>query len=326
VRIMTQGNEKITAGLIRERIERAYEYRKQLFSNSNIYRLIFGEADHLPSLIIDRFDDVFVFQTLSAGMETFKDTMIEILKELFHPRSIVERNDATVRQREELPLIKQVIFGENPQEVLINFGEKKFGFNPLEGQKTGFFLDQRFNATQAARYLSGDILDVFSYVGQFAIHAADHASSIECVDSSEKAIEQLKRNAEHNQLTNIQTVCQNAFDYLKTCDQNKRKFDSICLDPPAFVKSRAAIKQAIKGYKEINLRAMRMIKPGGILVTSSCSQNLKAEQFEKLLGDAAHDAKREIQVLEKRGQPSDHPWLFTMPETNYLKCYILRVE
>jgi 23S rRNA (cytosine1962-C5)-methyltransferase len=326
LRMMTEKTEKIAASLIRERIERARKWREQIFPRDSVYRLVFGEADGLPSLIIDRYDDVLVFQTLSAGMETFKETVVQCLKTLFQPRSIVERNDAMIRQREGLDLIKQVVHGEDPQEVVIEIGGKRFGFNPLEGQKTGFFLDQRFNAQAASRYIHGEVLDAFSYVGQFAIQAASQATSIECVDASSPAIQQLQRNLELNQINNIKALCENAFDYLKTCDQQKRRFDTVCLDPPAFVKSRANLHQALKGYKEINLRAMRLLNSGGILVTSSCSQNLKTEEFEKLLLESARDAKCQIQVLEKRGQSPDHPWLLTMPETNYLKCYILRVE
>jgi 23S rRNA (cytosine1962-C5)-methyltransferase len=326
LRMMTKKTEKITSSLLRERIERAWKWREQIFPRDSVYRLVFGEADGLPSLIIDRYDDVLVFQTLSAGMETFKETVVQILKTLFKTRSIVERNDAMIRQREGLDLIKQVVHGEDPQEVVIEIGGKRFGFNPLEGQKTGLFLDQRFNAQAASRYIHGEVLDAFSYVGQFAIQAASQATSIECVDASSPAIQQLQRNLELNQINNIKALCENAFDYLKTCDQQKRRFDTVCLDPPAFVKSRANLRQALKGYKEINLRAMRLLNSGGILVTSSCSQNLKTEEFEKLLLESARDAKCQIQVLEKRGQSPDHPWLLTMPETNYLKCYILRVE
>ncbi len=326
LRMMTQGGEKITPKLLRTRIEKAFQQRKNLFAPSEIYRLVFGEADHLPSLIIDRYQDVLVFQTLSAGMECFKEDIIHLLKDLFQPRSLIERNDVSVREREGLPTLKQAVEGEAPREVLLELYGKKIGFDPLEGQKTGFFLDQRFNAIVASQYIRGEVLDCFSYVGQFALQAADQAKQVECVDSSTEALEQLKKNAEYNHYTHIQTHCANVFDFLKECDRQKRRFDAVCLDPPAFVKSRSALGQALKGYKEINLRAMRLLRPGGILVTSSCSQNLKAELFEKILLEASRDVKREIQVLERRGQAPDHPWLLSIPETQYLKCYILRVE
>ena len=326
LRMMTEGSERINKALLQARIEKAYRQRSKIFPNSNVYRLVFGEADALPSLIIDRYDDVVVFQSLSAGMETYKIDIIQILQNLLPLRSIIERNDASIREKEGLPLLTQAVFGEAPQELSIEIDQKKLSFDPFEGQKTGFFLDQRFNAHRAAQYAQGKVLDVFSYVGQFAVHAAEHAEEILCVDASASAIARVQKNAAFNQIINIKTQCENAFDYLKACDQQKKKFDTISLDPPAFVKNRSALKQALRGYKEINLRAMRLLEAGGILITSSCSQHLQNEVMENLLMECARDAKRHIQVLEKRGQPPDHPWLLSVPETNYLKCYILRIE
>jgi 23S rRNA (cytosine1962-C5)-methyltransferase len=326
LRMMTEGEEKITESLIRKRMEGALAQRQRLYPDSRVYRLIFAEADALPSLLVDRYEDVLVFQTLSAGMDLFKDCIVETLKEMFQPRSIIERNEGQVRQKEGLLSIRQVCHGIDPGEISVEILGKHFCFSPLEGQKTGFFLDQRFNAFCAASYLGGEILDVFSNGGQFAVHAAGKAVSVECVDIAEPAVQLVRRNAELNGADNIQGCCENAFDYLKARDQEKRKFDSIILDPPAFVKSRSALANAVRGYKEINLRAMRLLKPGGILVTCSCSQNLSQDVFEAILRDSAMDARRRVQVLERRGQPADHPWLLGMPETEYLKCYILRVE
>ncbi len=325
LRMMTHGEEKITGPLIQKRLQHALAERQKLFPQHQAYRAVFGEADSLPSLIVDRFGDLLVFQTLSAGMEIFKNTIIQTLVELLSPRSIIERNDSQVREKEGLAIIKQAVVGEAPREVIFEFENKRFAFDPLEGQKTGFFLDQRFNAIQASTYVQGKMLDAFSYVGQFGIHASHKADTVTFVDSSERAIEQLKHNISLNGLQNVQTVCLNVFDYLKQMDEKKEKFDCISLDPPAFVKNRSQLKAAIRGYKEINLRAMRLLTPGGILITSSCSQHLNPHMFEKILLEASLDAKRSLQILEKRGQPSDHPILLAMPETEYLKCYILKV-
>jgi len=258
-------------------------------------------------------------------METYKDDIIATLKDLYRPRSLVERNDAAIRSKEGLPLVQQVVAGEDLTEVEITIGARRLSLEPLQGQKTGFFLDQRFNAIHAARYLRGRILDAFCYVGQFAIQAAAHAEHILCIDSSEDAVARVRKNAELNGMENIETKAANVFDAFKELDEQKARFDGVCVDPPAFVKSRSDLKAALRGYKEINLRAMRLLNPGGILVSSSCSQHLAAEEFDAMLQAAAKDTRRQVQVLERLGQPPDHPTLLAMPETNYLKCAILRV-
>ena len=326
LRMMTRNAEKIDRQLIRERIRQAIARREAWYPGEGAYRAVFGEADGLPSLIVDRFDETLVFQTLSAGMETFKASVVETLRELLKPKALIERNDSIVRQREELPLIRQALGGEAPAEAHFRFAGKNFGFQPLEGQKTGFFLDQRFNAAAAARYAHGAMLDAFSYVGQFGIHAASRVDSVLAVDASGPALRQVERNAQANELSNVSVLEANAFDFLKEADHEGRRFDTISLDPPAFVKNRASLQQAIRGYKEINLRALRMLNEGGILITSSCSQHMSAELFERMLAEAAKDARRRLQILERRGQPADHPILLAMPETDYLKCYILRVS
>jgi len=324
LRRMTEGTDRITPSLLRNRLETALRLRQEIYPDQSAYRLAFGEADGLPSLIVDRFGDVVSFQTLSAGMETFKESIVGALREMLNPRSIVERNDAVVREKEGLPLIKQVAWGDNPAEVQIQIGGRSFGFDPLEGQKTGFFLDQRWNAVEAGKFLHGEVLDGFCYVGQFGIQSK--AAKVTFVDASAPALAQAGKNAEANAVPEFDLQEANAFDYLKDCDKQKRRFDGISLDPPAFVKNRASLKGAIAGYKEINLRAMRLLNSGGILVTSSCSQNLSREDFEKMLAVSARDARRRVQILAKLGQPADHPTLLTMQESEYLKCYILRVE
>lgn len=326
LRKMTRGRDKINADLINDRILRAKNLRDKLYPRSSLYRLVFGEADFLPSLIIDRYHDVLVFQTLSAGMEVYKEEIVQFLQEIFSPRSLIERNDSSVRQKEELPLISQVKLGEAPSEVLLNIEGKKIGFNPLEGQKTGFFLDQRFNALRAAPYAHGRVLDAFAHTGQFTVHLAKNASEVECVDSSQEAIRQLQLNLQHNGITNAKCFCENVFDFLKNQDSGGEKYNTVILDPPAFVKGRQHLENALRGYKEINLRAMRLLKPEGILVTFSCSQLLTTQNFEEILADAAQDAGRTVRILEKLTQPPDHPVLLTMPESNYLKGYILRVD
>jgi len=325
LRMMTWGQEKISAGLIAERIRSADGLRRRWDPESTVYRAVFAEADFLPSVIVDRYGEVVVFQTLSAGMETYKEDIIATLKDLYRPRSLVERNDAAIRSKEGLPLIQQIVAGEDLSEVEITIGARRLGLEPLQGQKTGFFLDQRFNAIHAARYLRGRILDAFCYVGQFAIQAAPRAESILCIDSSEDAVARVRKNAELNGLENIETKAANVFDAFKELDEQKARFDGVCVDPPAFVKNRGDLKAALRGYKEINLRAMRLLNPGGILVSSSCSQHLAAEEFDAMLLAAAKDTRRQVQVLERLGQPPDHPTLLAMPETNYLKCAILRV-
>lgn len=326
LRMMTRGDEKITSGLIKGRLERALELRKNLYPGSTFFRVVYGEADGLPSLLIDRFEDVLVLQTLSAGMETFKESILRHLKELLQPRSVIERNDVAIRQKEGLPLIRQVCYGEDPGDFPVEFGGMKFFINPMEGQKTGFFLDQRFNALRSARYAGGEVLDAFSYSGQFAIRAAGHADHVECIDTSVLAIREVLKNAELNQLKNIRAQEANVFDFLRMQDEKKNFYDTVFLDPPAFVKGKSGLAGALRGYKEINLRAMRLLKPGGVLVTSSCSQNLTQIRFEAILGAAAQDARRRAKVLEVLGQPADHPWLLSAPETHYLKCYILKME
>ena len=308
------------------RLVAAERLRQQVVSDTTAYRLVYGESDLLPSLIIDRYNDCFVLQTLSQGMETLKQTWVDLLVERYGPRAIIERNEARVRDLEGLPRSTGVIYGHDPGEMVIEESGVRLNVNLVEGQKTGAFLDQRENRIAARGYARGRALDCFTYQGAFALHLGRGADQVIAVDVSGAAISQARRNAELNGSTNIEFVEANVFDLLREKDQEGERFDIINLDPPAFAKNRASIEGAMRGYKEINLRAMKMLAPGGTLITSSCSYHMSEESFLNVLAGAAADAGRSVRVIEKRTQARDHPVLISMPETFYLKCMILRVE
>jgi 23S rRNA (cytosine1962-C5)-methyltransferase len=308
------------------RLQACEQLRSQVVKNTNAYRLVYGESDLLPSLIVDKFDDCLVMQTLSQGMEALKQMWVELLVERYHPRSIVERNEAKVRDMEGLTRQVGLLYGADPGEIFIEEDGIRFAVNLLEGQKTGAFLDQRENRLAAENYAGRRSLDCFTFHGGFALHLAKSAEQVIAVDVSGAAIKQAKRNAELNQAGNVEFIEANVFDLLSQWGKADERFDCINLDPPAFAKNRASLQGAIRGYKEINLRAMKMLKPGGTLITSTCSHHLGEEAFLNVLADAAADAGRAVQILEKRSQSRDHPVLISMPETYYLKCVILRLE
>lgn len=308
-----------------QRFRQAEAYRQQVASDTNAYRLIYSEGDLLPSLIIDRYGDHFVLQTLSQGTDRLKDTWVELLKEQYHPASIIERNDVSVRQREQLPLQAGVLYGDAPAEVAIHMNGVEFGFDLLGGQKTGAFLDQRENYAAAARYAHGKALDAFTFAGGFALHIAPHVDSVLAVDISADAVALARQNAERNGRDNMDVMTANAFDLLRDMDKQNEWFDTIVLDPPAFTKGKASIPGAYRGYKEINLRALHLLNPGGILVTCSCSYHMQEPMFLEMLADAAGDAGRPLRIIEQRLQSRDHPVLIGVPETKYLKCVIAQV-
>jgi 23S rRNA (cytosine1962-C5)-methyltransferase len=308
------------------RLIAAEELRRQVVKNANAYRLIYGESDLLPSLIVDRFDDCLAIQTLSQGMDALKQLWVELLVERYKPQAIVERNEAKVRDLEGLPRSVGTLYGTAPGEILIEENGVKFAVNLLEGQKTGAFLDQRENRLAVEAYARGRTLDCFTFQGGFALHLAKQAEQVTAVDISQAAVKQARRNAEFNRATNVEVIEANVFDLLSELEKAGEKFDCINLDPPAFAKNRAAIAGAMRGYKEINLRAMKMLKPAGTLITSTCSHHMSEEKFLNVIADAAADAGRSMQILEKRTQSRDHPILISMPETYYLKCLILRVD
>jgi 23S rRNA (cytosine1962-C5)-methyltransferase len=308
------------------RLQSCEQLRAQVVKDTNAYRLIYGESDLLPSLIVDRFDDCLVLQTLSQGMDALKTMWVELLIERYNPRAIVERNEAKVRDMEGLPRQAGLLYGAEPGEIILEEGDVKFAVNLLEGQKTGAFLDQRENRLAAENYAAGRALDCFTFQGGFALHLAKGAEQVTAVDVSQAAVKQAERNRELNQAANVEFIEANVFDLLHQLEKAGERFDCINLDPPAFAKNRAAIEGAMRGYKEINLRAMKMLKAGGTLITSTCSHHLSEQAFLNVIADAAADAGRAVQILEKRSQSRDHPVLISMPETYYLKCLILRVE
>lgn len=325
VRLLTREDVPIDRAFLTERIRRAAAYRKIVVENTETYRVIYGEADLLPSLIVDRYGDYLVVQTLSQSTERIKSLICEILVELFSPKGILERNDPKVRLLEGLEQRVGVLYGDVPDEVVARENGIAFVFDLRNGQKTGSFLDQRENHWAARRYASGEVLDCFSYQGGFALTIAGHCGHVEGVDMAPAALEAARRNQKLNAISNVTFRAANTFDLLKEYDEVGRRFDMIVLDPPAFAKNRDSIPAAQRGYKEINLRAMKLLKPGGYLVTCSCSYHISEPLFLQILAEAANDARKTIAVVERRTQSQDHPILLTVPETHYLKCMILSV-
>ena len=325
VRILTRENLPVDRAFFTERLRRAAAYRETVVENTDAYRLVHGEADLLPSIVIDRYGDYLVVQTLSQGSERQKDSLVEILAELFSPRGILERNDPKVRLLEGLPQSVSVLQGEVPAEILAKENGITFLYELAKGQKTGSFLDQRENHWAARRYASGEVLDCFSYQGGFALTVAEECEHVEGIDMGGAAVQAARRNQELNAITNVTFREGNAFDVLKEYDEVGRRFQMVILDPPAFAKNRDSLEAATRGYKEINLRALKILAPGGYLVTCSCSYHLSEALFLQLIAEAANDAKKTVVVVERRTQSEDHPILLTMPETHYLKTLILKV-
>jgi 23S rRNA (cytosine1962-C5)-methyltransferase len=326
VRLLTREAEPIDPAFFRRRIGAAMAYRQRLAISSTAIRMVYGEADGLPGLLLDRYADVVVLQILTAGMECLRRVMIPVIQELFRPRGIFFRNDVSSRLLEGLPLEKD--FLENPFDPVVTIEEEDLHFRVdiTTGQKTGLFLDQRDNRV-AVRPLAADrqVLDCFCYTGGFALHAAKAgARRVEGIDISEEAIATATQNAELNHLSDRCTFrTGNVFDELRELVGAGRRFDLIILDPPAFTKSKEAVAGALRGYKEINLRAMKLLGPGGILVTSSCSYHLSEATFLEILADAAADARIRHRILAVRTQAGDHPVLLGVKETKYLKCVFL---
>jgi 23S rRNA (cytosine1962-C5)-methyltransferase len=309
----------------RDRLRAALAYRSLVVNRTSAFRLAFGEGDLLPSLILDRYGDTIVMQTLSRGMERRKEMWIELIEELLSPAALIERNDAKVRLQEELPLHTGLLKGNSPALRVCRINELYFEIDLFGGKKTGAFLDQRENYAAAESLLYGEVLDGFAYSGGFAMHAARNGARVTAIDSSSEALNCGRRNAELNQLKGIEWIEGNLFDYLKQFEMEGRKFDAVVLDPPAFAKNRTALPAALRGYKEINLRAIKLLKPGGRLVTCSCSYHVSTPLFLDIVASAAADAHRPLRVIEARSQARDHPVLAGMPETRYLKCLLAQV-
>jgi 23S rRNA (cytosine1962-C5)-methyltransferase len=315
----------VDTDFFRERLRLADEMRKRALPGETTYRVVHGEADLLPGLVVDRYGDFLSVQFLNPGTERLKGMFTELLKERFRPRGIVNRSDVGVRALEGLPQEKGILMGEVPDAVPYDEGLVKMRADLLQGQKTGAFLDQRENHVMASQYAFGEALDCFSYVGGFALQLATRATKVTAVEISELAAGTLRQNAAANKLDNVEVVVANAFDFLRDAVDEGRRFDTIVLDPPSFAKNKDAIAAAIRGYKEINLRAMQLLRPGGVLISASCTYHVDEQAFEDLLASAAADAKRRVQIIERRGAGKDHPVLLSLRETRYLKCFVLRV-
>lgn len=326
LRLLTREKRPFDRTFLAERIQAAAAYRRQVVQDSDAFRMVASEGDLLPSLVIDRYGDYFVVQTLSQGMEKLKSMITEILLEQFSPRGIVERNDVAVRALEGLDQTKGTLAREVPKEVVVTMNGLQFAFDLQGGQKTGGFLDQRENQSAAQSYAFGRALDCFTYAGGFALNISRKCSSVLAIDSSQDALGQAGHNAALNGVTNIEWKEANCFDFLKAADQAGERFDVVVLDPPAFARQRSNLDSALRGYKELNLRGLKILNPGGYLITCSCSYHVTEPDFLEAIASAAVDAHRTVTVVERRTQGRDHPILLTVPETHYLKCLILRVS
>ncbi len=325
LRLLTREARVFDHNFLSERIRTAAALREQIVEGARAYRIVAAEGDLLPSLIIDRYHECLVVQTLSQGLERLKPVIVEILKEQFAPRSIVERNDAAVRALEGLPQQVGTLAGEDVSEVIVEESGVKFCYDLKGGQKTGGFLDQRENRAAARQYARGRALDCFTYTGAFAVALAPKCQSVIGIDSSAEALKLAQRNQELNAITNIEWREANCFDFLKAADQKGERFDTIVIDPPAFARQKSNRESALRGYKELNLRGLKMLNPGGYLITCSCSFHVSEADLLETVASAALDAHRTVVVVERRTQSRDHPILLTVPETHYLKCLVLRV-
>jgi 23S rRNA (cytosine1962-C5)-methyltransferase len=325
LRLLSSDVQEIDREFFARRLAEANEHRKLVVRDTDAYRVVHGEGDRLPALVVDRYGDYLVIQTLDQGMDAAKDWIVEALVNLFSPRGIVARNDAPVRAHEQLPLETGVVFGEAPEELTVRMNGLAFRADLLHGQKTGIFLDQRENYVAAARYAHGKALDCFTSTGGFALGMAAKCESVEAVDSSAAALGMAESNRSANGISNVEFREADVFEMLGGYAAAHREFSMVVLDPPAFAKSRRNLEAAVRGYKEINRRALQLLGRGGILVTCSCSHHVSEAMLLEIVAEAALDAGRELRVLERRTQAQDHPILLTVPETHYLKCLVLQV-
>jgi 23S rRNA (cytosine1962-C5)-methyltransferase len=309
--------------LLRDRIQGAITYRERVVRDTDAYRVIFSEADFLPGLIVDRYNDLLSIQALTQAMdaEPVRSVLVAELAERLKPAAIAERVDPRIRELEQLPTRPSGLIQGEKTSTIVTMNGVRFHYEALEGQKTGSFLDQRENYAAAAGFAHGEALDVFCYQGGFALHLARSCSKVSGVDSSRPALEVADRNAALNS-RDIEWVEANAFDLLRDYADAGRRYDTIVLDPPAFAKSKTNLETALRGYKELNLRALKMLRPGGILISCCCSYHVSPAQYLGVVGNAARDAHRSLRIIEARGQAKDHPVLLNVPETEYLKCVI----
>ena len=324
LRMLARGDTDIDEPFWRARLQSAINFRGHLGIEASAFRLVHGEADLLPSLIVDRYGDYLVVQALSQGMDKLLPMMVRLLVELTSARGVLARNDPRVRLLEGLDQRVEVLNGEVPERITVREGPIEYDVDPWHGQKTGLFLDQRENREAADTYARGRVLDCFSYNGGFGLRLAHRADHVEAIDISADAVTRIAENATRNGLTNLEAREANVFDELRHLERSGQRYDTVVLDPPAFAKNKASVPKALAGYKDINLRALRLLNPGGYLVTCSCSYNVDEASFGQVIYEASVDSHVPVTVVEKRMQGRDHPVLLGVPETYYLKCFILR--
>ncbi len=324
LRLLSHAADPLDEAFWRRRLEQAIGYRARLAIDATAFRLVHAEGDLLPSLIVDRYGDYLVLQSLSQGVERLLPILTRLLVDLLAPRGILARNDVKVRALEGLEPRVEVLHGDVPPSIAVREGPIEYDVDPWKGQKTGLFLDQRENRVAAMDYARGRLLDCFSYQGGFAMRLAPRCDEVAAVDISADAVARIAANAARNGLPQIQAREANVFDELHRLEREGERFDTIVLDPPAFAKNKASVPRALAGYRDINLRALRLLNPGGTLVTCSCSYNVDEATFGQVVHEAATDALVHVNVVEKRMQARDHPVLLGVPESYYLKCFILR--
>ncbi len=324
IRILTQGDVPADEALIRARLERAIAFRASLQVDGTAYRLVHAEADLLPSLIVDRYGEYVVVQALSQSMDRLLPVVVRLLTEMLAPAGILARNDSRVRELEGLERKVELLHGSVPDLVVVREGPIEYEVDLYKGQKTGLFLDQRENREAAARYAAGRLLDCFSYNGGFALRLARQCPEVDALELSAAAVERILANAVRNGVSHVHAREVNVFDELRRLERAGSRYETIVLDPPAFAKNKAAIPHAVAGYKEINLRALRLLVRGGYLITCSCSHHVDEHLFEEIVREASIDSRAPVTVVEKRMQGRDHPVLMGVPETYYLKCLVLR--
>lgn len=327
VRMISREGVTDLDGLLRKRIQDAIAYRERVVRDTDAFRIVFSEADFLPGLIVDRYNDLLSLQVLTQAMdaEVVRKAVVSELSDRLKPAAIAERVESRVRELEQLPARSSSLIQGEKNSTIFCMNGVRFHYEAFEGQKTGAFLDQRENYAVAAQYARGEALDMFCYHGGFALHLAPHCSKVTGVDSSRPALEVAERNATLNG-RDIEWIEANAFDLLRDYASAGQQYDTIVLDPPAFAKSKSNLATALRGYKELNLRALRMLRPGGILVSCSCSYHVSPPAFMDMVTEASRDAHRNLRIVENRTQAKDHPVLLTVPETSYLKCIILAVS